>query len=73
MPDEAPRRWRVVEQRWTTEVTPAGRFQDVVEITIETVSGVTFPLRVPEAAYSPENVAALAEAQTIAVEAVQDL
>lgn len=73
MADETTRTWQVVDQRVTTEVTPSGQFRDVWEVMIETVDGVTFPIRVPTTEYSAERVAAEAEVRAAEVSRVANL
>lgn len=51
--------YRVVSQRQTIELTPDGRFVDVMEVTAETPHGATFTVRVPLSAYTADTVAAL--------------
>lgn len=51
--------WRVVSQHQTTELTPNGQFQDVMEVTAQsTENGTHATIRVPIDAYTPENVQA---------------
>lgn len=73
MPDENPKSWTVVEQRPTTQVTPGGQFLDAMEVTIQTVSGVQFPITVPLNQYSAARVAAEAEMRAAEIEDVQAL
>jgi hypothetical protein len=68
-----PQGWKVVQQRQTTDLTPDGRFLDIMEIMVETVEGVTFTLKVPVSAYSPETVAQLASARAAQISAVHNL
>lgn len=65
--------YRVVDQQWSTRVTPAGRFEETVTVTIETQSGIQVPLEMPSAAYSAETVKTLAEATAAEVERTQAL
>jgi hypothetical protein len=73
VPDENPAAWRVLEQRQTTEVTAAGTFREVMEVTCETASGVPFTVTVPLTIYSPENVALSAQLRAQEIEAVSRL
>jgi hypothetical protein len=68
-----PQGWHVVQQRQTTDLTPDGRFVDIMEITVETVELVTFTLKVPISSYSPETVAQLASARAAQISAVHNL
>lgn len=69
MADELPGKlWRVVEQFETTDVTPRGRFRNVIEVVIETVSGASKTLRIPEEMYSAEVVRQQADAWARALE-----
>ncbi|HZQ65586.1 MAG TPA: hypothetical protein VFA66_10215 [Gaiellaceae bacterium] len=53
--------WRVADVQQTTRVTPAGRFEDVYEFTVETSWGGSFKVQVPVAGYSPDVLQALVE------------
>ncbi len=65
--------WQIVAQRQTTDLTPDGRFVDIMEITAETTEGVTFTLKVPLSAYTPESVAQQASARAAQISAVHNL
>lgn len=39
--------WRVVAQRQTSDITPDGRFQEVMEVTVEVLGGTTITVRIP--------------------------
>ncbi len=74
MVDEAPGKlWHVVDQTRSTRVSPAGRFQEIVQVTIETASGVEWTFDVPLASYSEEVVKGMADAWAAEVERVQSL
>lgn len=53
--------WRVGDVQQTTRVTPAGRFEDVYEFTVETTWGGTFKVQVPVAGYNPNTLRVLAQ------------
>ena len=64
MADEAPgARWRVVDVRQDTNITPSGSFQDVYKIYVETSYGGLFTVTVPRDLYTPDAVAAQIEAE----------
>jgi len=65
--------WKVVAQRQTSDLTPDGRFQDVMEVTFTTDSGTTGVVRVPIVAYSPARVKELIDAQAQTITAVDNL
>ncbi len=74
MADEAPGKlWTVVDQTRSTRVSPNGRFQEIVQVTIETASGVEWTFDVPLAAYSEETIKGMADAWATEVERVQAL
>ncbi len=55
--------WRVVDIQQTTRVTPAGRFEDVYEATVEMTWGGVFKLQVPIAGFSPGVLQVMVEAE----------
>jgi hypothetical protein len=65
--------WHVVSQRQTSDITADGRFVQVMEVTVETASGTTFSIRVPEAAYDEDSVRQLIEARVAQILAVENL
>ena len=65
--------WKIVAQRQTTDLTPDGRFLDIMEVTFETDEGVTGKVNVPVSAYNPDNVAQLVSARAAAISAVHNL
>lgn len=74
MPDERPGKlWTVRDQTRSTRVSPSGRFEEIVQVTIETASGVEWTIDVPLAAYSEETVRSAADAWAAEVERVQAL
>lgn len=74
MADERPGRlWTVVDQLRSTRVSPAGRFQEIVQVTIQTTSGIEWTFDVPLASYSEEVVRSMADAWAAEVERVQSL
>lgn len=49
--------WHVTNQHQTSELTPAGTFQDVMEVTaVSDNTGSPVTVRVPLAAYTADNV-----------------
>lgn len=65
--------WRVLTQRATERFTAGGKFEGVVEVTIETVRGTTKTFAVPEGLYSAEYVRNLVDEWVSREAAVQDL
>lgn len=65
--------WRVTSQRQTTELTPDGRFQDVMEISFQLDSGTVGLVRVPLIAYNPDRVKELIDQQAQTLTAVENL
>lgn len=66
-----PTLYHVVSQHEETELTPSGTFQKVMVVTAQSdVTQTVVSVRVPEAAYSAENVARLLDAKIDAVHAV---
>ena len=54
--------YRVISQRQTNDLTPDGRFVDVMEVTFETIPNQnTGTITVPVAQYNGDNVARLIE------------
>jgi hypothetical protein len=62
-------KWRVADVQQTTRVTPAGRFEEVYEFTVETAWGGSFKVQVPVIGYRPEVLRDLIEAEYEALEA----
>lgn len=54
--------WRVVAQKPTERYMPSGQFEDVVEVQVVADDGTYKTLVVPEARYTPQYVAAQADA-----------
>lgn len=66
--------WHVTNQHQTSELTPAGTFVDVMEVTaVSNDHGTPVTIRVPLPAYSAENVKAMLDARFAAVHAVHAL
>ena len=55
--------WSVVSQRQSSDITPDGRFIEVMEVVVETITGTTITERIPLAQYEPDLVAARIEAR----------
>lgn len=63
--------YTVTAQRQTTQLTPSGQFQDVIEVSFVTKpSGASGTIAVPVAQYAPDAVTSLLEARAAAMEAV---
>lgn len=63
--------YTVTGQRQTTVLKPNGTFQDVVEVSFETIpSGAYGTIQVPVSAYTVENVSAELARRAAAMEAV---
>lgn len=65
--------WSIVAQQQTTDLTPDGRFQEVMRITFQTTEGVTGTLTVPISEYNPQHVQELISARAAAIKAVHNL
>lgn len=65
--------YTIVAQNQTTDLTPDGRFVDVVQITFQTKDGDSGTVRVPLAEHTPENVAQLVGARAAAMIAIRRL
>lgn len=65
--------WTILAQRQTTDLTPDGRFLDVMEVTAETPEKVAFKVQVPVSSYSPETVAQVLDARAAKIRAVHQL
>lgn len=65
--------WRVVSQRQTSDITPDGRFVDVMEVSVETTSGTMITVRIPTDQYSAEVAGAIIESRVADVLAVEEL
>lgn len=48
--------WKVIAQRQTSQITPDGRFINVVEVTFQLTSGATATVTIPQANYTAEYV-----------------
>lgn len=65
--------WRIVAQRQTTDLTPDGRFQEVMEITFTTDQDVSGTVRIPVTQYTAENVREVISARAAQISAVHNL
>lgn len=65
--------WSVTAQRQTTDLSPDGRFVDVIEVTFLTDGGTAGTVRVPERQYSPERVRELIQQRVDTITAVESL
>lgn len=66
--------FKILAQRQTSELTPDGRFIDVMEVSFEIETGDTGVVRVPVAVYTAASVAAAVSeraAQMLAVAALE--
>lgn len=48
--------WQVISQRQTSQITPDGRFINVVDVTFQIKSGATATIQVPQANYNADYV-----------------
>lgn len=66
--------WRVVNQHQTTQLTAAGTFEDVMEVTATSnETGTPVTIRVPLTRYTPEYVKEQLDSQFATVHAVHAL
>lgn len=65
--------WSIVAQRQTTDLTPDGRFVDIMEVTAETKEGTVFTLKINLRDYNPDTVAQLVSARAAQISAVHNL
>lgn len=66
--------YQVVSTHETTELTPAGSFQDVLEVTaVSNVTGSHTTIRLPISQASPENVRRLLDARFDSLHAIHEL
>lgn len=65
--------WQVVTQRQTSDITPDGRFIEVMEVVVQLVSGTTITERIPIDQYSAAVAQARIEARVADVLAVENL
>ena len=65
--------WRIISQRQTSQLTPDGRFQDVMEVSVEIATGTVIQLAVPLSLYSAESVKDLIEQRVADVLEVEQL
>lgn len=65
--------WRVVSQNATERFAPGGKFEPVVEVTIETVRGTSKTFNVPEGMYSATYVKNLVDEWVSREEQVHNL
>lgn len=55
--------WRVISQRQTTALTQDGRFDDVIEVTVEIIGGTVITERIPVSQYNADTARARIEAR----------
>lgn len=65
--------WQVVTQRQTSDITPDGRFIEVMEVVVQLDSGTTITERIPIDQYTPDVVRERIEARVDAVIEVENL
>ncbi len=65
--------WRIISQRQTSQLTADGRFQDVMEISVEIATGTVVQIQVPLSLYSAESVKSLIEQRVADVLEVEQL
>lgn len=65
--------WRVVNQRQYEELTGAGTFVPVIEVTFETTNGVVGSVKIPERQYTEDNVRQVIDAKAKVMLAVDNL
>ncbi len=65
--------WQVVSQRQTSDITPDGRFIEVMEVVVQLDSGTTITERIPTDQYTPEVVQQRIEARVADVIEVENL
>ena len=65
--------WQVVSQRQTSDITPDGRFIEVMEVVVQLDSGTTITERIPIEQYTPEVVQGRIEARVGDVIEVENL
>lgn len=66
--------WRVTAQRQGSNLTPQGTFDDVMEVSFETIpEGVTGLVVIPVRLYEPDYVASQIDARVSQIQAVQAL
>lgn len=66
-------RYRVVSQRQTTDITPGGRFADVMEVACEASDGTPFQVRIPVASYTAAAVDEAADRRAAHILSVTEL
>lgn len=65
--------WQVVSQRQTSDITPDGRFIEVMEVVVQTVTGSTLTVRIPVDQYGPDTAQQIIEKRVSDVLAVENL
>ncbi len=66
--------YTITDQRQTSRLKPGGGFEEVMEVTFQTVpSGVVATAEVPLSRYSAENVADIVAKRATDIEAVHNL
>lgn len=65
--------WRIITQRQTSELTADGRFQEVMEVTVEVATGTVIQIQIPISIYNAETVKELVEARVADILEVEQL
>lgn len=65
--------YTITGQRQTTALSSGGSFQDVMEVSFQTTTGVSGKINVPLSQYSAEHVKGLIEARVERINAVNKL
>lgn len=65
--------WVIDSQRQTSELSPSGRFNEVMEITFTTATGTHGQVRVPLNLYNAENVKRVIDDRVAHMMAVENL
>lgn len=65
--------WRVVAQRETIIIDPAGKPADVWEVTFQIADGTTGTVQIPKSNYNVKSVAAAITAQAAVIDGVSKL
>ncbi len=65
--------WKIISQRETPDITPDGRFQSVMEVVVEAISGTVITVRIPVDQYSAAVAEQMIDARVTDVLAVEAL
>lgn len=65
--------WKVIGQRVTERYMPNGKFEDVGEVTVQTIRGTTRTFVIPAAMYRPSYVKDLVDQWVADEEAIHNL